>query len=153
MANKTAKQTTEKAELNQKLEQLKTTAKTLNSQLREVATEVVDTVVENSKQMAEETTTRVKTLVEKASVENSIKTVKTTAKSINDYTLEVAEDIVAGTLEAGKSWQGVGEKALKGTLKLANKQQEILFTALEEVKGQVVDGAKRVRTLVTGNNN
>lgn len=153
MATKTAKKpttkTTAKNDMNKKFDKIKATAMTLNTQIREVATEAVETVVETGKQRIDETTTRVKTAIEGVTVENGVKTIKSTAKNINAYTLEVAEDIVEGALATGKDWQGVAEKALKGSLKLANKQQEIIFEALTDVKGQVVKGAGRVRTLVT----
>ena len=153
MATKTAKKpttkTTAKTDMSKKLNQIKATAKTLNTQIREVATEAVETVVETGKQRIDETTTRVKTVIDGVSVEKGVKTIKTTAKNINDYSLEVADDIVEGALATGKEWQGVAEKALKGSLKLANKQQEIIFDALQDVKGQVVKGAGRVRNLIS----
>ena len=153
MATKTAKKpatkTTAKTDMSKKLDQIKATAMTLNTQIRDVAAEAVETAVETGKQRIDETTTRVKTVIDGVSVEKGVKTIKTTAKNINTYSLEVADDIVEGALATGKEWQGVAEKALKGSLKLAGKQQEIIFDALQDVKGQVVKGASRVRTLLS----
>ncbi|MEM1214910.1 MAG: hypothetical protein AAGJ82_04455 [Bacteroidota bacterium] len=155
MATKTAKKptakktTATKTDFNKKFKNIQTTAKMLNTQIREVAVEAMDVAVENGKEWTNEATTRVKTAFEGVTIENGVNTIKTTAKNINDYSVEVAEDLVEGALATGKSWQGVAEKAIKGGLKLANKQQDIIFEALEDVKGQVVNGAGRVRTLVT----
>ncbi|MEL7222202.1 MAG: hypothetical protein AAGJ93_12840 [Bacteroidota bacterium] len=148
-AKKPTTKTTAKTDMSKKIDQIKATAQTLNIQIREVATDAVETVVETGKQRIDETTKRVKKVMEDVTVENGVKTIKTTAKNINDYSLEVADDIVEGALATGKEWQGVAEKALKGSLKLANKQQEIIFDALQDVKGQVVKGAGRVRNLIT----
>ena len=77
--------------------------------------------------------------------------VKATAKNLNTGALEVTESLVETTLVNGKEWQGVAEKAIKGGLKLADKQQDIVFDTLESVKGQMVKSVVRFRELFSKN--
>ena len=154
MASKTAKKTAKtanKVEMTETLNKITETAKSVNTQIRQTAVEVLEDVTEAGKDLRERATTRVKTAIDGIDINKGIETVKTTAKDINTYTLGVAENIVEGALTTGKEWQGVAEKAIKGGLNLAEKQQDILFNALEDVKGQVKKGAGRVRTLMTNN--
>ncbi len=77
--------------------------------------------------------------------------VKETAKEINKFMLETSEEIVDVTVKRGAEWQHVADKAVKGGLKLAANQQDILFNTLEMVKEQVLDTRKRFKTLFSKN--
>ncbi|MEO0340449.1 MAG: hypothetical protein AAF242_14710, partial [Bacteroidota bacterium] len=63
------------------------------------------------------------------------------------YTAQTADEIVEGAISTTEQWQGITSKAIKGSLKLASKQQDIVFETLEDVKGQIVEGTKRTRAL------
>ena len=52
------------------------------------------------------------------------------------------------TLAKSEEWQAVATKAVKGTMTLAAKQQDIIFDTLEAVKGLLVEGSKRMRKLM-----
>ncbi len=76
---------------------------------------------------------------------DSVKQVKNTAKDMNDFVLETSEEMVEGTITRVGQWQEVGEKAVKGGLKLVENQQDLMFTVLETLKSQFVGGRKRFR--------
>lgn len=74
----------------------------------------------------------------------SLKDIRNTVKSINKFILDTTEDILDETLERAEDWQVVGQKAIKGGIKIAAKQQDLVFDALETAKKQIVKGKKRV---------
>lgn len=76
---------------------------------------------------------------------------KSTAKSVNEFALETADEFVDGALANGKRMQKVTAKAIDGGLKLAAKQQDIVFDALETVKGQLAKNAVRFRKIFKAN--
>lgn len=80
-----------------------------------------------------------------------IKVVKDTAGNFNDFALETTGEVIEATISTASDWQGVTEKAIKGGLKLAHKQQDIVFDTLEAVKGQLVDTTKKFKHLFSKN--
>ena len=72
---------------------------------------------------------------------------KKVAKTANEFTLETAEKLVDGVITNGEKWQNVANKAVKGGLKLAERQQDIVFSTLETVKGQLVNSATKLRKM------
>lgn len=84
-----------------------------------------------------------KTLVIKAL--GKTKKVMTTA---NSYALNTTEDVVSEGIILAEQWQTVGNKALKGGLKLAETQQDIVFDALTGVKKHIVLSKKRFTKLI-----
>ena len=77
-------------------------------------------------------------------VNTAIDTTKKVAKQTNEFALNTTEDVVLGTINAAGQWQKVTDKALKSGLKLMANQQDLMFSALEMFKGQVVTGKKRM---------
>ena len=154
MAKKSIKKT-EKVELTQSFNKIKNTATKVNAQVLETATEVMDDVKENSKYWVETATNTAKSKIENFSVAGSVKAgskmAKSTTKSVNDFALETADELVDGALANGKRMQKVTAKAIDGGLKLAAKQQDIVFDALETVKGQLAKNAVRFRKIFKAN--
>lgn len=74
----------------------------------------------------------------------TLKNVRNTIKSVNKYILDTTEELLDETLERAEDWQEVGQKAIKGGIKVAAKQQDLMFDALEAAKKQIVKGKKRV---------
>ena len=74
----------------------------------------------------------------------AIGTTKKVAKQTNEFALNTTEDVVLGTISAAGQWQVVTEKAVKGGLKLMANQQDLMFSALEMVKGQMIQSKKRM---------
>lgn len=73
---------------------------------------------------------------------------KDMALKANETALVKTEEIVTTSLEITAQWQTVAEKALKGGLKLAANQQDLIFDILNEVKGDLKNGRKRFNKLV-----
>lgn len=70
------------------------------------------------------------------------------ATNANDFALANTEKVITGTFEVTAQWQEVAEKALKGGLKLAENQQDLVFDVLNEIKGHVKTGKKKFSKLV-----
>ena len=81
----------------------------------------------------------------------TVKTAKSTAKTANKVVLESADDLVDVAFENGKKLQSLTAKAIDGGFKIAAKQQDIVFTTLETVKGQLTKNASRFRDLFKAN--
>jgi len=150
-ATKKAFKNAPKIEVTDNFDRIRKTAGNLNTQVMETATEVVDGVMENGKYWTETATKKVKTTVEGISVKKGVKVVKTTAKNVNTFALESADGLVDEALVSGKKWQKVATKAINGGLELAAKQQDIVFTTLETVKGQFSKNAGRFAKLFKAN--
>lgn len=76
-------------------------------------------------------------------VSTVIKNVKTTAKKANEYALNSTEEVVTESIIVASEWQQVAEKAVKGGIKLAENQQNLIFDTLESYKNHFVNGKKR----------
>ncbi|GER60209.1 hypothetical protein ULMA_23170 [Patiriisocius marinus] len=84
----------------------------------------------------------------KGMISKAMSTTKTIATKANDIALNTTETVVTEAIDATAQWQTVADKALKGGLKLAANQQNLVFDALTIVKGQLKDGKKRFKKLV-----
>ncbi|MDG1196165.1 MAG: hypothetical protein P8N27_11680 [Polaribacter sp.] len=76
-------------------------------------------------------------------VNNVVETAKTSVKTVNDYALNTTEELVTETITIASQWQNVTSKALKGSVKLLENQQNLVFDALETYKNHFVKGKKR----------
>ena len=141
------KKTAPKAELNESIEQVKDSAAKASKQLTETASKMVKDIYANGEKWVEETSQNVKETVAKVNFENGYNAVKEIAAKANNYAAQTAEELVDGAIKSGEQWTNITSKAIKGGLKLASKQQEIVFSTLENVKEQFVAGTKRTRQL------
>lgn len=92
-----------------------------------------------------------KKVTKKIDMNKGFDAIKDTTKNINDFALETSSEVLEATFNTASLWQGVAEKAIKGGFKLARKQQDITFDALESVKGQFVSSRKRFTKLFSNN--
>ena len=69
-------------------------------------------------------------------------------KSLNDYTLKTAEEVLDGVVENTGKWQKVAQKAINGGLEIAGRQQELVLDTLETVNGQFSNSAKGLKNLL-----
>ena len=76
-------------------------------------------------------------------VNNVVETAKKSVKTANDYALNTTEELVTETITIASQWQNVTSKALKGSVKLLENQQNLVFDALETYKNHFVKGKKR----------
>lgn len=147
----TKKATATKVELTDTFAKIKSTAENVNTQIMETATVVVEDVLTTGKQWTNEATKTAKKAIENIDVKKGFDQMKTTASKINTNSLKAADTLVEDALKNSKEWQGVAEKAIKGGLKLADKNQDIIFDTLETMKGQVMKNANRFRGLFSKN--
>ena len=84
----------------------------------------------------------------KGLIGNTLDKAKDFARNANDIALDKTEKVVTGSLEIASQWQGVAELAIKGGLKLAANQQNLVFDILNEVKTDLKEGKKRFSKLV-----
>jgi hypothetical protein len=89
-----------------------------------------------------------KTTAPKGMVTKAVKATKKVVANANDYALNTTETVVTEGLEITAQWQTVTEKAIKGGLKLASAQQDLVFDLLTSVKKQYKDGKKKFAKLV-----
>lgn len=92
-----------------------------------------------------------KKVTNKININKGFDVIKDTTKNINDFALETSTEVLDATFSTAGLWQNVAEKAIKGGFKLARKQQDITFDALETVKGQLADSRKRFTKLFSNN--
>lgn len=168
-AKKTAKKAVKKAtkainkdniqNIQTSLSKMKDNAMDINNQLTEMATEIVKDLRENSdglKDVANKSVNlakdKVTGTIDKVTEKVTIDNIKSGLNTANQYTLKTADELVDGAIENGAKWQKVADKAVKGSLKLAEKQTEIVFDTLEVVKGQLGESASRLRKILFSKN-
>ena len=158
MASRTAKKTTKKVntkantvDFTESFNKIKDTAININKEVLDTAGDVVEDLRNNGEQIREVAVKRVKATFTKVNETITMDNIMDTAKNVNKYTLKTAEELVDGALSNGEKIQGITAKAVKGGLKLAAKQQDIVFDALETVKGQLTGSAVRFRKLFSKN--
>lgn len=84
----------------------------------------------------------------KFDVKKSIDTIKSTTKEVNTLVLETTETLIDTAIVRSGQWQKLSEKAIKGGLKLASNQQDLMFTTLETLKAQLMTGSKRFKSMM-----
>lgn len=84
-------------------------------------------------------------------LDKGIAQVKNAAKNANDFVYNTSEDVIDFSIKRGAEWQSVSEKAIKGGLKLAANNQDLMFDTLEVIKGQIIGGTKRFKNLFSKN--
>ena len=148
MATKTSKTTSKKADAKMKnLEKILETANNVNKQVMETTSEVISDVLEQGVVIGDKVFESVKSGIsfEKVSI-------KEVAGNVNEFVFETTEDVTDATLKTIAKYQGLGEKTLKNGLKLVEKQQDIVFDALDNLKGQWTKGVDRFNKLYRGEN-
>lgn len=145
MENKTTRPADSLINFSSSADIIKKTAKSIDTQLREVASEIAEDLKENSSNLATKTMAPVK-----KAITNAIDNVNLVeaAEKANNYTLKTAEEILEGVVENSEKWQNVAEKAISGGLKMAATQQDMVFGTLEAFKNQFTHTSKRLKKLV-----
>ncbi len=123
--------------------------------IKDTANEVIEDVMENSQAIADKAIKPVKSVYTNTykSVADAVtaKAIIKTTKKVNNYALEIAYEIVDDLAVTSEKWHNVVEKAVKGGLKLASKQQDIVFDTLETLKGQFSKNGARLKKLFSNN--
>ena len=82
-----------------------------------------------------------------ANVKTGTKEVRGVAQEVNEFTLKTTDEVLDVAIASGEKWQAVSQKAIKGGLKLASKNNDILFDFLGDAKKQMLSNTKRVKGL------
>ena len=130
---------------------IRKTAKSINTQVQATVSEIADDLKENGAILADKAMEPVKKAYDKVSdrINWEYLDVAKMTKKANTFVLDTAEEIVDGVAENGAKWQGVAEKAINGGLKMAAKQQDMMFDTMETVKGQLAKSSKRFQKLLS----
>ena len=107
------------------------------------AREEFNTRVEDMNKSREEFITKVKDF----KINDGVTKAREQADKLNAYALETTENALDTIFVNGEKWNGVATKAVNIGLKLSEKQMDLVFTTLEAVKEQVVEGTERFRGL------
>ena len=151
VVSKGAKEVAKKINTKNSINKIKATAEKVNNQIQEAASEIFEDVKASGKEMQANAAKMAKEAIENIDVTERVAAVKKAVKNANNYTLETAEEMVDGMIVNGEKWQNVATKAVKSGLKLAERQQEMMFSTLEAVKGQLGNGALRLRNIFKNN--
>ncbi len=116
------------------------TTKKVNTRVAKTATEVVTDVVTTTKKN-----------IQSIDIKENIEQIKSTAIKANDFALTATENVVNSAVKNGTQLQNITDKAIKGGLSLAARQQDIIFNTLETVKGQILQSADRLQTIFSKN--
>lgn len=148
VATKSIKEAGKKVDFSDSVKTVKAAASVVNKQLKETATVVVADIKESRKELADATAKLAKETVENIKVTERLNGLKKAVVNTNNYALEMSEELIKGIETNGEKWQNVTEKAIKSGLKLADRQEKIVFSALEAMKGQVTNTALRFKKLM-----
>lgn len=140
-----------KVDMKKSVEKIQKTATSVNKEVVATATEVAKDVIENGRQIANVAIQTAKDTINKIDLNEGVERVRGAVKTANEYGLKTADSMLDNALENGEKWQNVANKAVKGGLQLAERQQDMMFKTLEVVKGQFVKGVKRTRALFSAN--
>lgn len=81
-------------------------------------------------------------------IEGRLDNLKAQVKELNGQAVNISDQLVEASLETGEKWQKLMGKALNQGTTLFGKQQDLMFSTLEEVKAQFSTGNKRFKKLV-----
>ena len=155
IVKKQTKKVNNKFDFSDSIKAIKGTAKTVNTRVKDTAEEVVEDIRENGGQLKEVAVAVVKKAYnqayDKMAETVTLENISKATKNVNAYTLKTAENVVDGAIENGEKLQLIADKAVKGSLKLAAKQQDIVFDTLETVKDQLTQSAVRFKKLFSNN--
>lgn len=152
VTTKLAKEAVENIDLTEKMNTVKDAAAKVNLKVKATATEIVDEAVENGNKWSKNAKKAAQNAIENLNITDRIATVKEAAKNANEFALETADELIEGVLSNGEKWQKITNKAVKGGLHLAEKQQDLVLYTLETVKGQALSSVGRLKKLFKNSN-
>ncbi len=148
IARKSAKEVSETLHVTENVNKIKATAMKVNNQIKATATELLEDAKTNAKTLQANTNKLAIETIENVNITEGVATIKKAVKNTNEFALETAEELVEGFAVNGEKWQSIANKAVKTGLKLAARQQDIVFSTLETVKGQLMNSANRLKNIV-----
>lgn len=147
VATKGIKEISKKVNLNEGKKQVKAVAKKVNTQIAETTKTVKAQINENTEEFKKTATKLANEVVENLHVSDRLNTLKDAVKNSNNYALETTSNMIDNLETNGLKWQGVAKKAVGTGLKLAENQQDLMFSTLEAVKTQIGSTTVRFKKL------
>lgn len=139
--------TTADIDFSNSVNKIKSTAKTVNTEVVDTAIEVLEDLRTNGEKIRVAATASVNAAIENLTIDNGVKFVKTTAKNINEYSLETAEEVIDATVKGTKGWQALFAKSMKEGVDLFGKSQDLTLTTLEGLKKRYSNRNFRLKQL------
>ena len=148
VATKNFDKIAEKVGVADSIQKMKEIAVQANDQFMDMAEDFTEELKEKGAEFKSTTTKLAKEAIENIRLNDRLKAVKKAANNANNYALETSEELIETMAVNGEKWQNVTAKAIESGLKLAEKQQNILFNTLEAVKVQMGGSAVRFKKLI-----
>jgi len=112
-----------------------------------IGNEVVQDVYEKGKAVSSTALNITQKNVETLHIEGGMKKIRTSAGKFNNFALSTANSLVETGFENTKKWQNIGEKAVKGSCEIAEKQQDLIFENLDVLKSQFSSSVSRLKVM------
>jgi hypothetical protein len=148
VATKSVKEVSKKVDFSKSAKKVKSTAKSVNAQLADAASDITAEVKEKGKELKSATTKLAKEALQNADLSDRFNAIKKAAQNANDFALQTSDNLIDALVVNGEKWQNVADKAVKSGLKLADRQQNLMFNALEAAKNQFGGTATRFKKLL-----
>jgi hypothetical protein len=148
VATKNLDKIAEKVGVPDAIQKVKKVAAKANDQFMDMTEDFTEELKEKSAEFKSTTKKLAKEAIENIQLNDRLQAVKKAARNANNFALETSEELIETMTANGEKWQKVTEKALNSGLKLAEKQQNIMFNTLEAVKGQLAGSAMRFKKLI-----
>lgn len=82
-------------------------------------------------------------------IKTTINDVQENVKQTTEMANAIRKQVTKEVEKEAKPWKKLGEKAMKGGVKMINKQQATAVEAFGDVKGQLQDSNKRFRKILS----
>ena len=153
-ASKSVKNTqkaTEKVNFSKSTAKIKETFAAVNTQVKDTAVEIADDLLKAGSQMKDSVMAKAQETVDAIDVAGAAQKVGETGRALNQFALTTADEMADNMLKNGQKWQKITAKAVHGGFQLAEKQQDIVFDALETAKKQLTKSSSRLVKIFTEN--
>lgn len=130
---------------------IKSSTEKINEQLKAATNMVTDSILKKGKKTVEEVSEEVEETAEAIEQKMDLKAgyakVMETAKEVNTYSLETAKEMLDMAKSNGEEWKNLVSKAIDGGLKIGQKNQALVFDALDTVKQQLSENTNRLMNI------
>jgi len=139
-ARKLASSSVKEVQFKNSLGKVLAASKKVNKRVKKTTTEVMGDVVNTTKKS-----------IQSIDIAENIEQMKANSIKVNDFAISTTENIINAAVKNGTQFQNITDKAVKGGLNLAERQQDIVFTTLNTVKGQILQSTDRLRSIFNYN--
>jgi hypothetical protein len=134
-------------DMDKEVEKIRSSAVELNEKVVNRSKELNSQVLARTEDLKSTIAKLANDMLENIRLNERITNVKDAVLNSNKYAKDAANNTIDNVEKNATEWQKIGEKAIVRSLKLASKQQELVFETLEEVKSQVLLTRKNLKSL------